>query len=139
MTELTETKLEIKQNGQHNNMTVKTRYKWDKAKKQFVLENGKKVVVEQGLPINTYVVVEKLQAAGYENKGEFGSSFSCKVKYQDKDCSFWLKDTKTQPDHANYAKCGGIGDKVKISCTKETVVVRGEEKLAEVLHFEKVA
>ena len=50
-----------------------------------------------------------------------------------------MKDTKTQKDHENYAKCGGIGDKVKISCIKETVIVRGEEKLAEVLHFEKVS
>lgn len=91
-----------------------------------------------------HIIVEKLQAAGFRNEsktyknfdGTPAVSFSCKVKYQDKECSFWLKERQ----HKLYEVCGGIGDRVKISC-KEEVKVNPKTKvkmIVPVLSFEKV-
>lgn len=122
---MTETKLEIKtkttDKATYNNINIKA------------LEDGQ------------FAVVEKLSAEGYKNvsdkykdyKGNPAVSYSCKVKYADKECSFWLNERQ----HAQYAVCGGIGDKVKISC-KEEVRINPKTKvktIVPVLSFEKVA
>lgn len=117
---MTETKLEIKTNGQYNNIDLK------------------------GLEDGQYIIVEKVFAEGYkfESKkytkkdGTPTLSFSCKVKYDGKDVTFWLNEIP----HNTYKVTGGIGDKVKITA-KEEKRINPKTKvktLVNVLHFEKV-
>jgi hypothetical protein len=131
--------LEIKevQSGEntYNNIMIKTRYAWNMGKKQFEFDdNGDKIIKEQGIKPEHYVIVEKIYAEGKEFEGKYGKSYSCGVKYKGKDCSFWLPELQ----HKEFAKAGGIGDKVKISCT---LVEKLNKKLGvkvpvEVLKFE---
>ena len=62
--------------------------------------------------------------------------YSCTVDYQGEEVSFVLYEQ----DHQAFADCGGVGDQVKISVTKEPRFNKktGAESLVEVLHFERV-
>jgi hypothetical protein len=98
----------------------------------------------KGIDPGNYIIVEKVYAEGkkfesptlQDAKGNPVVSYSCQVKYNGEDASFWLNPK----EHASYATCGGIGDKVKISLTREEKTNRmtGAEMLVKVLSFEKV-
>ena len=113
-----EQKLEIVENGQYNNLNLKTNF----AKKIKGIEDG------------NYIIVTKCFAEGREWQGKYGPSYSCKVTYDDTECSFWLN----QKEHEVFMDCGGIDDKVKITLKKETYVLNNEERTKQVLYFEKV-
>lgn len=95
-----------------------------------------------GLTNGNHIVVEKSFADGtpipstlYKNKdGSPQVSFSCKVKYNGQDVSFFLNEA----EHSKFAAIGGIGDKVKITLTKEPMVnpISGIEMLVPRLNFE---
>ena len=136
-----EQKLEVNEvksgDNTYNNITIKTRYEWDAQKKQFKFDKeGNKIVKEQGVKPDHYVVVEKKFATGMEFEGKFGKSYSCGVIYNDTDCSFWLP----QFTHKEYADVGGIGDKIKISCKIQDKLNKklGVKIPVEVLEFELV-
>jgi len=87
--------------------------------------------VIQGLTANNHLIVEKTFAEGY--KAKFG--YSCKVKYNGIDCSFFL----TEREHEEYKEIGGVGDKVKITATPYTYNYQGVEKKGMTFKFEQVA
>ena len=132
--ETNEANLNITMNGQYKNLILKTRYK--KNNGNLVIVNGQKQVETQGLEDGEFIVVQKVFVEGYENNGKFGVSFSCKVKYKDEECSFWLNEK----EHDAYKVTGGIDDKVKISCKKVLIVnpKSGAEILVPRLSFELV-
>lgn len=69
-----------------------------------------------------YTVVEKLFASGFEGKGQYGTFYSWKVKYDGQDCSFILNEKL----NAELSALGGIGDKIKVNCElKENVRKKG--------------
>jgi hypothetical protein len=131
-----ETTLPITQNGQYNNITIETKYQWDKAKKVFVFDPAtkKKIVKQQGLKPGEHIVVEKNFATS-EPRGEFGS-ISPSVNYLGTKCSFFL--SKKYVDAWNNT--GGQGDKIKVGCETEMRFNdrAGVEVPVEVLKFEKV-
>lgn len=90
----------------------------------------------KGLDNGNYVIVEKVYAEGRAVDTKYGISYACKVKYKGTEVSFWLKDF----EHEKYKTCGGIGDKVKITLSKEPFVNKktGVEMLLNKLKFEKV-
>ena len=95
-----------------------------------------------GLSHGNFIIVEKAFAEGkpipstlYKNKdGSPQVSFNCGVKYNGQDVSFFLNEA----EHAKFAAIGGIGDKVKITLTKEPMVnpMSGIEMLVPRLSFE---
>lgn len=127
--------LEIKANGDFKNIYLKTRYNRD-SKGDLVLKDGKKVVLEQGLEDGNFVIVEKVFPTGMKIEKPTYTFYSCKVKYKDDEVTFILYEN----EHEQYLSCGGQGDKVKISLTKETVINKktGAESLRDCLHFEKI-
>lgn len=132
-----EQQLEIEQNGEYKNINLIPKYKWDKSKKQFVIENGQKVLVKDGLQPDNFIVVEKQFVDGQLVKGNFGDSYSCKVIYAgEENVSFWLKPYQ----HEQFAQCGGVGDKVKITYVKEMKIdpKTGQERAYDNLVFSKV-
>lgn len=130
-----EFKATIVQNGQYNNLVLKTKYK--KNGKMFVFDSdGNKIVDVQGIPSGKDIVVSKKYIEGREVAGKFGLSFSCLVTYNGTECSFFLN----QKEHDVYKTVGGIDDSVKISLVVEPYLnpVTGIKGEAERLYFEKV-
>ena len=132
---MAEAKLEIRQNGEYNNLELKTKFERNGKVLKFD-EKGEKIVKIQGIPNGDHIIVEKVMADGKEIVGKFGTSFTCKVKYQDVECSFFL----TVKEHERYAACGGEGDKVKITLKEEVMVnrINGSKTDIQALYFEKV-
>lgn len=133
-----EQELEIRTNGQYKNITIKTRYDWDGQNKCFKFDtDGNKIIKEQGIKPGHQVIIEKVFAEGYEVKTKYGSVYSCKVLYKDEEVTFWLTNDFL---HNNYKNCGGIGDKIKVSCTIEQILNKriGMPVPTEVLKFEKL-
>ena len=103
--------LEIKTNGQYKNIDLKEKLKVEVGGKTIIAQDD--FVLDDG-----YIVVEKSFVEGMEVlsktlKKKDGSplkSYSCRVKYNGEDVSFWLDDTQ----HEAYKVLGGIGDRVKI-------------------------
>lgn len=129
--------VEIKTNGTYKNLVVKTKYKWDKAKKMFEFDaDNKKIVVDQGLKPDESLEVVKKFAKGREVVTKFGTSYSCGVTYNDQEVSFWLDEKQ----HEKYKDLGGEGDTVRITCKLETYFDKraATDKTIEVLFFEKV-
>lgn len=113
---MTEQKLEVKVNGQYNNIDLKS------------LEPNNSVTVEK-----VFAEGYKLESKTYKKKdGSPSLYFSCKVKYEGKDCTFFLNENQ----HESYKVQGGIGDKVRIDCS-----LKKDKKGAfrQVFNFTKVA
>lgn len=125
--------LEIVEKGVYKNLALKTRYQQD-SNKNYVIKDGKKVVMTQGLDNNGFIIVEKIYPGGMKIDKPTYSFFNCKVKYLDEEVSFILYED----EHEQFEACGGQGDNVKISLTKEEAVNRktGAEYMRDVLHFE---
>jgi len=86
--------------------------------------------VSQGLLVGNYIVVEKLFKGGFQTKFDY----SIKVKYADKECSFFLSE-KWFP---KFEETGGIGDKVKITAIEHKYQYQGEDKTTIGFDFELV-
>lgn len=130
-----ETKLEIRPNGEYKNIELKTKY--ERNGKMLKLGPDKKPVVKiAGIPDGDFIIVEKVMADGKEIAGKFGTSYTCKVKYQDEEVSFFLNEK----EHQKYATLGGEGDKLKITLKFEeyTNPMNGMVGTAQRLYFEKV-
>ena len=97
---MNETDLPITENGQYKNIVLKP----------------KPLKGIKGIEPDTYIVVEKVFAEGYENDGKFGKSYSCKVSYKGDEVTFWLNEK----EHTIYKDIGGVGDNVKIYLTRES-------------------
>lgn len=121
MTEQKEKDLPLEIKGEYKNISLKQ--KWDEG-----------TLVREGLADGEYIIVEKRFADGKLFNGNFGPSYSCGVVYKGEDVTFWLNEA----EHAKYADCGGIGDKVKIVNLKESFVHNKVEKKKNVLHFSQV-
>lgn len=89
----------------------------------------------KGLDDGNSVTVEKVFAKGYEIESTYGKIYSCKVKYKDDEVTFILNPK----EHEVYESLGGIGDKVKITLHKKTIMNKktGVEMIIPVLSFEK--
>jgi hypothetical protein len=89
-----------------------------------------------GLDSGNFVIFTKKYAEGRSIVSQYGESFSCMVEYAGKEGTFFLKPR----EHKDYAACGGVGDKVKISLNKEpwTNPKTGVEMILSNLSFEKV-
>lgn len=127
--------LQIYENGQYKNVYLKTRYK--RNGRDLVIEGGKKVPEFMGLEDGNHIIVEKVDfAEGNKIEKPTYTMFSCKALYKGQEISFVLYER----DHINWASAGGVGDKVKISCIKETIVNKktGSEMLVDNLVFEPV-
>jgi hypothetical protein len=116
----TEKTLEIYKNGEYNNIVLKTRVD-KKTNMPFI-----------GLNYDEFIVVEKNYVEG-RPFGQYGS-FSCSVKYQDKDVTFVLNGDQ----HNTYKALGGVGDKVKITAYRHKYQHDGEEKESMRFRFELV-
>jgi len=97
-----EQEINIVENGQYKNINLKP----------------KPMKGITGIDNGNYIIVEKVFAEGFENEGKFGKSYSCKVRYKDEECSFWLNEK----EHAIYGPLGGVGDLIRISLNKESFV-----------------
>ena len=113
--------LPIQENGQYKNLSLKQ--KWDEG-----------TMVRTGLGDREFIIVTKGDFnKGHPINGQYGLSFSCKVKYQDEDVSFFLNEA----EHDRY-KDIGAGEPMKIINLKESYVLKGVEKKNNVLHFSLV-
>lgn len=122
---MTEQKLEIIENGQYKNINLKTKPENKKTKKPMV----------PGIDKDNFIIVEKIYAEGYENPGNYGLSYSCKVIYLGEEVSFWLDEE----EHDAYKEVGGVDDKVKITLTKEMLTnAKGRDYIKQILTFELV-
>jgi len=117
---MVEQELDIIENGQYKNINLKPK-----------LNKG-----IAGLEKDNYVIVEKTFAEGREHVSQYGKSYSCGVSYRGEDVTFWL----SEKEHIVYKELGGIGDRVKITLTKESFVNKksGVEMLYNKLNFELV-
>lgn len=111
-THMKETKINIAENGQYNNIKL------------------------TDIQPDEYIIVEKKYATGREIQTKYGLRFTCGVIYQGKECSFFLSEKQ----HNEFMNCGGEGDKVKIWKTEETIVNKKTKvkMVIPVTHFEKV-
>jgi hypothetical protein len=121
-----ETKLEIETTAKgYKNLNLKTRPK-----------KGIK-----GLDNDQYIIVEKLFPTGYkvdtgfkDKEGNPNYNYSCKVKYNEQEVSFFLNEK----EHEVYSQLGGIGDKVKITAKDEIYVMfNGTRGITTKLVFER--
>lgn len=111
-------------NGKYLNLDIKPK------KGVGGLSNGNHIIVEKA-----FVEGQAVASTKYFNKdGSPQVSYTCKAKYNDQDVSFWLNEN----EHTKFAAVGGVGDKVKITLTKETMVNprTGVEMLINRLSFE---
>jgi len=133
----TETTLPIVQNGKYNNITVETKYEWDKAKKVFKFgADNKKIVKAQGLRPGEFIIVEKKFPDATEREGQYGKYYTVLVNYLGSDVGFFLNERYVN----TWNNLGGVGDKIKISCVTEMQLNRkaGVEVPVDFLKFEKV-
>jgi hypothetical protein len=139
--------------GEYKNINLKVKYERD-ANKNFVVEDGHKVVKEDGLGDGEYIVVKKMFVDGQEFKSKYPKivysggkrveedafNYLCKAIYndgaEDHEVSFWLNED----EHNQYKECGGVDDQVKIINIKQTFVNKktGAEGLKDSLNFVKV-
>jgi hypothetical protein len=94
-------------------------------------------------PENNFIIVEKVFPDGRQVKSNFTYpdgkamfNYSCKVKYNGTECTFFLKEK----EHAIYKELGGAGDRVKIY-RNEVTKVNPKTKVKMIvgeLKFEKV-
>lgn len=127
--------LQIYENGQYKNIYPKTRYK--RNGKNYVIENGQKVPLFLGLEDGNHTIVKKHKFVdGKKIEKPTYTMYVCIVEYKGEEVSFILYEN----DHEKYSSAGGVGDKVKISLKKETMVnpVNGQEQMIEKLYFDKV-
>lgn len=96
-----------------------------------------------------YIVVEKIfaESKGYPGKiakkdkegkdtDEKSLIFPCKVKYGDKEVTFWTYESG-QPQYKDFAECGGAGDKIKITAhEKKYLDKKGNKKILTTFTFE---
>lgn len=117
---MAEQKLEIVQNGDFKNVNLKPK-----------LHLGIK-----GLDNGNHIIVGKLFDDGLEKEGKFGKYYITKVLYDSEEVSFILSDK----EHAAFKAEGTVGDNVKITLNKESMVNKktGVEMLFNKLYFEKV-
>ena len=79
--------------------------------------------VIQGLKVGESIVVEKVYDTGYEST-RFPGSFSCKILYDGKLCSFWLKGEA----YDSFTKAGVAGDQISITAKAVEYIYKGEKK-----------
>lgn len=128
--------LKIYENGQYKNIYPKTKYKRN-GPKLVLDENNKKIPLYEGLDDGNHIVVEKTSfAEGKKIEKPTYVMYVCQVTYKGEDVSFVLYET----EHAKYASAGDVGDKVRITLRKESVVNQktGNEMMVERLYFDKV-
>jgi hypothetical protein len=120
--------MEIKTNGDYKNVSLKNKYK---------VEDGKKVITQQGINPGESAILEKIFAEGQERDGKFGTFFSCKAKLETGDEVSFILNPK---QHEAFRTCGGVGDKVRETVTKETFInpKNGNEGMYEALNFDLV-
>lgn len=124
---MSEQTLEVTTNGKG--------YKTINLKNKYGVENNKKIIKVQGIDPDNYAIVTKKYLDGFEVDGKFGKSYSCKVEYAGEEVSFWLN----AKEHEVYSTLGGVDDRIKISCKKETFLNKsGLEVTYDKLFFEKV-
>lgn len=87
-----EVKLEVKQNGQYKNLTLKNKYK---------VENGKRELVEEGLSPGEYIVVSKefdegkpIKTKFEKTNGEPKYNYLSGVTYNGENVSFFFERTR---------------------------------------------
>jgi len=90
--------------------------------------------VTQGLTVGNHIIVTKIFAEGYENKGASYSSFSCKARYKGEEVSFWL----SQKEHDQYKEVGGIDDDIKVTLVSYEYTFNNVKKTATKLVFDLV-
>ena len=119
-----EQKLEIVQNGEYNNITLKTRV------------NKSTGQVSQGLTTGNFITVTKedFDEAFEIDKGTY-KIYSCKADYLGTVISFILN---REDEVADWNSCGGVGDRVKITSTVVGYKFKGEAKTRLGLNFELV-
>ena len=126
--------IEIIPNGKFKNINLKTKYKRD-SQNNLVIEDGKKVIIAQGLDDGNYITVKKTKfAEGRRVDRPTYTFFSCGVEYKGEEVSFILYED----DHAKFASCGGLDDTIKISLKKELKLNKktGQDILVDNLYFE---
>lgn len=133
---MTEQKLEIKQSVKgdkvYNNLVLKPKFNKATQKEEGGIQSGNHVIVEKVFVDGGTGIESKLF---FKKDGSPEISFACKVIYDGVEAAFFLNEK----EHAAYASCGGIGDKIKISLTKETYFdLKGTERIAKKLSFVKV-
>lgn len=130
---MAEAKLDFTENKGYKNLNLKTKFKRNGKVLEFD-ENDEKIVTAQGIPDGDYVIIEKVMVDGKAIPSRFGGmNYTCKVKYNDEECSFFLTET----EHSKFAAVGGIGDKVKITLKNELNKTTGVKDM-QILYFEKV-
>jgi len=120
--------IQIVKNGEYKNVSLKNKYK---------VENGKKVVTQQGINPGDSAVIEKIFAEGKEQDGKYGPFFGCKAKLESgEEVSFILNPR----EHELFRECGGVGDKVKVSAYVHDFInpKNGNEGKVERLKFDLV-
>lgn len=122
---MAEQELNIVENGEYNNITLKTRV------------NRSTGQVSQGLTAGNHIIVvkEDFEEAFEIDKGSY-KLYSCKVDYKGKVCSFLLN---RDDEVADWNSCGAVGDKVKITAVTIPYKFKGESKERLGLNFELVA
>ena len=134
---MTQQELNVITNGKYKNIELKA-----KPKRGIVgITPGSFILVEktfiEGLAVPSRTYTKKVNGQDVPS-----ISYSCKAKLGmldgsfTEEVSFWL----TEREHDLYKVCGGVGDVVKITLTKEPVLNQrtGNEELVQTLHFEKV-
>lgn len=129
-----QTKLEIKKNGEYNNITLKNKYK-RQGLKLILDDNKQKIIIQQGLNPGQSCTITKKYAEGKPIETKYGTSYSCIADYEGTEVSFFLKPS----EHEKYAQTGGEGDQIIITNTiqKYTHPTLGVELEKEVLTFKK--
>lgn len=105
---------ETNYNGKtYYNVSLLTKYK--KNGKLVAFENGKPIVLQQGLEVGEEIILEKTFVSGIEKPSKFNNSkpyYAVTAKWNDKEISFFLNYYQ----HEKFKNAGGEGDKVKVKC-----------------------
>lgn len=89
------------------------------------LENGESIIVTKDKYID-----------GRQASGKYGPCWVCSVNYEDEEVVFFLNK---EEEATAFANTGGIGDKVKITMTKEMFTTKtGKDGVRKNLSFEQV-
>lgn len=86
--------------------------------------------VIQGLMVGDSITVEKIYEGGFETKFDW----SIKVKYKDKNCSFFMRDKF----YEEWKVTGGVGDKIRITAENYEYTFDNEKKTAIGLKFKLI-
>jgi hypothetical protein len=130
----------------YKNLYLKSKYNKD-SRGNFVIKDGKKETLFQGLDDGNFVIVTKSQyAEGKKFEKVAYDSFLCNVNYKGTECTIWFTQPKAdklgtlETEYMKYCLTGGVGDKVKITLKKELKINKktGAENLVDTLLFERV-